>query len=160
MKTPSIGALAFGAVGVVALVLVAIGPPGSRPAHPDLTAESAPPPPAGVSAGGFTLTSASVELPTDDPQYPDGPNADVINANCTSCHSASMGLTQPPQSADQWTATVTKMREIYHAPVPAKDVPAIVAYLTAMSAQQAGPATGRAQDPDPKAAPDVSGSTG
>ncbi len=71
-----------------------------------------------------------------------------------------MALTQPALSADQWKATVTKMREVYKAPVAEKDVDAIVAYLTAMPHQKAAPATGKAQDPDPKVAPDVSGGTG
>ena len=50
----------------------------------------------------------------------------------------------------------------YHCkqPVAEKDVDAIVAYLTAMPHQKAAPATGKAQDPDPKVAPDVSGGTG
>ena len=71
-----------------------------------------------------------------------------------------MALTQPALSADQWKATVTKMREVYKAPVAEKDVDAIVAYLTAMPSQNVAPATGKAQDPDPKVAPDVSGGTG
>ena len=157
MKIPSIGTIAFGLVGVTAIVLLAIGAPNSRIApvkQPD-----APAPPR-VSVRGFTLASTSVDLPVDDQQYPDGPHADVINANCTSCHSASMALSQPPLSAEQWSAEVTKMRELYKAPVAAADVPAIVGYLTAMSAKQPGAEKGKAQDPDPKAAPDVSGGTG
>jgi hypothetical protein len=71
-----------------------------------------------------------------------------------------MALTQPALSADQWKATVTKMREVYKAPVAEKDVNAIVAYLIAMPSHKAAPATGKAQDPDPKAAPDASGGTG
>lgn len=106
------------------------------------------------------MVSTSVDLPVDDAAYPDGPHADVINANCTSCHSASMALTQPALSADQWKATVTKMRETYKAPVAEKDVPAIVAYLSAMPSQNAVPATAKAQDPGAKVVPDVSGGTG
>ncbi len=49
---------------------------------------------------------------------------------------------------------------MYNAPVAEKDVDAIVAYLTTMPQQKAAPATGNAQDPDPKVAPDVSGGTG
>nr|WP_250890614.1 hypothetical protein [Sphingobium nicotianae] len=110
--------------------MVAIGPPGPRPVRTDPVAASPPP---GVSAGGFTISSTSVDLPIDDGVYPDGPHADVINANCTSCHSASMALTQPRLSAEQWMAIVKKMRETYKAPVVETDVPAIAAYLTAMS---------------------------
>ena len=158
MKTPSIGTLSFGFVGATAVLLLAIGAPNSRVAPP-ATAPAALPPPS-VSANGFSLASTSVDLPTDEAQYPDGLHADVINANCTSCHSASMALNQPPLSADQWTAEVTKMREVYKAPVAAAEVPAIVAYLTAMSAKQPGATKGKAQDLGPKAAPDVSGGSG
>ena len=44
-----------------------------------------------------------------------------------------MILAQPPLSAEQWQATVTKMREAYHAPVPEADDSAIVAYLTGLA---------------------------
>lgn len=158
MKTPSFGALAIGLVGMAAVMLFAIGTPNTRVAAPPL-APSAPPP-SSVSASGFSLASTAVDLPSDDAQYPGGPQADVINANCTACHSASMALNQPPLSADQWKAEVTKMREVYKAPVAETDVPAIVAYLTGMSAKLPGAATGKAQDLDPKAAPDVSGGSG
>ncbi|MDF0491339.1 hypothetical protein PX554_24800 [Sphingomonas sp. H39-1-10] len=134
MKTPSLGVLAAVALGIAALALMMVGAPHNRPAPaPAPTSTPAPP---GVSANGFTLTSAAIELPIDDAMYPAGPNADVINRNCASCHSPSMAMTQPPLTKAQWTATVTKMREAYHAPVPAADVPAIVAYLTAMPGQQ------------------------
>jgi hypothetical protein len=158
MKTPSIGTLSFGFVGAAALLLLAIGAPNSRVATPPAAPAASPTP--SVSANGFSLASTSVDLPTDEGRYPDGPHADVINANCTSCHSASMALNQPPLPADQWTAEVTKMREVYKAPVAEADVPAIVAYLTTMSAQLPGAAKGKAQDPNPKAAPDVSGGSG
>ena len=160
MRAPSPGTLAASLIGLSALALIAIGAPSSRKPPEPIATTSPLPAPSAVSAAGFTLTSASVDLPEDDATYPDGPHADVINANCTSCHSASMALTQPPLSADQWKATVTKMREVYHAPVPEGAVPDIVAYLLAMPTQQTGPKTGKAQDPDPKVTPDVSGGTG
>lgn len=158
MKTPSIGTLSFGLVGVAAVVLLAIGAPHSR-AVPPLTTPAAPPPPS-VSAGGFTLASTTVDLPDDDQQYPAGPHADVINANCTSCHSASMALSQPALSDDQWKAIVTKMRETYKAPVADKDVPAIIAYLTGLSARQTANISGAASAPAPVLAQDRSGGSG
>ena len=153
-------ALAFGAVAFTAVVLAAIGAPHNRPAPVASTTQDAPPPPTTVSGRGVTLASTSVELPDDGGTYPDGPHADVINGNCTSCHSASMALVQPPLSADQWKAEVTKMREVYKAPVAEENVPAILAYLINMPTQKTGPKTGKAQDPDPKVAPDVSGGSG
>lgn len=158
MKVPSIGALSFGFIGLTALVLTAIGAPNSRVVPPVAAPEA--PLPVSVSANGFTLVSASIDLPVDEAQYPVGPHADVINANCTSCHSASMALSQPALSPEQWKAEVTKMREVFDAPVAEADVPAIVSYLTAMPSQKAAPGTAKAQDPGPKVAPDISGSSG
>ena len=136
MKIPAISTLAFGFVGLTAIILVAIGTPGSHVAPPPPT--PAAPAPSSVSAGGFSLASTSVDLPIDEAQYPDGPHADVINANCTACHSASMALNQPALSQDQWKAEVTKMREVYKAPIAEADVAAIVAYLTTMSSKLPG----------------------
>lgn len=158
MKTPSIGTLSFGLVGLFAIFLLAVGTPNIRTAPSPATPPTATPP--SVSARGFSLASTSANLPTDDGQFPAGLHASIVNTNCTSCHSASMALTQPTLSADQWRATITKMREIYHAPVREEDTDRIVAYLMAMPGQKAVPATGRAQDPDPKAGTDISGGAG
>ena len=135
-KMPSLGTLSFAAVGVAAIILIAIGAPHDRPAPTPVATSS--PSPSSISASGFTLVSDAVDLPIDDQQYPDGPHADLINANCTACHSASMALNQPALSADQWKGEVTKMRETYKAPIAESDVSAIVAYLTAMSAKLPG----------------------
>ena len=109
----------------------------SLKAPPPAAAPAAAPAPS-VSGGGFTLTSASIALPEDDPPYPAGPGADLMNANCTACHSAAMALTQPALSEAQWTATVTKMRDTYKAAIADKDIPAIVKYLSVVSGQTAG----------------------
>ena len=90
--------------------------------------------PSTVSHGGVTLSSVSVAFPGDDPFFPEGPGGDLMNGHCVACHSASMVLTQPALSRPQWTAEVQKMRTTYKAPVDEKDVPAIVDYLTALSA--------------------------
>ncbi|WP_374945228.1 hypothetical protein [Sphingomonas sp.] len=154
MKISRVGLLVTGLVAAIAVALTIGIPP--RPTVPPVASASS----SSVTAGGFTLASTAVDLPVDDGVFPAGPHADLVNANCTSCHSASMALTQPPLSAEQWTAEVTKMREVYRAPVAETDVPAIVAYLTGLSAKQGLPTTAKAQDPDSKAAPKVSGGTG
>lgn len=81
--------------------------------------------------------NASVALPEDTVQLPDGPNVDLVRAACAGCHSAEMILTQPRLDAKAWTATVEKMAKVYKAPIDPKDVPRIVAYLDATNARVA-----------------------
>lgn len=85
------------------------------------------------AAPRLTLKSTSVELPYDELAYPEGQGAEVMNANCASCHSASMVLLQPKLSREQWTGIVRKMRDVYRAPVADEDVPAIIDYLASLS---------------------------
>lgn len=146
MNQPSLGKLILAFFAFFIVVLIAIGAPIDRPPprQPDL--RSPPPGPATASGPGLTLASIDVTLPEDEQTYPDGPGADVINANCTSCHSASMALYQPPLSRQQWHEEVEKMRNTFKAPIAEADVPAIVDYLTAISAKQA-PATAEATAP-------------
>ena len=130
---PAFGTLAFAGVAVAAVSLVVLGPPRDRsgdrsaPPRPATT-----PAPASVTAGGFTLRSASVELPSDDLAFPAGPHRDAVEANCTACHSPAMILSQPPLQREVWEAEVKKMREAYHAPVDPAAVPNIVEYLTGL----------------------------
>jgi hypothetical protein len=90
---------------------------------------------AGCQREQSAFQNVSVTLPEDTVQLPDGPNADLVRAACTGCHSAEMILTQPRLDAKAWTATVEKMAKVYKAPVDPKDVPAIVAYLDATNAR-------------------------
>lgn len=136
--------MAAGLIGGSALLLAILGAPMDRRAASPPTPIAAPPP--SVAVGGVTLASARIALPDDTEVLPAGPHAELVNARCTACHSAAMILSQPPLSAEQWTAEVTKMREAYHAPVPAADTPAIVAYLSQLKAPSAG-------RPGPLAAP-------
>jgi mono/diheme cytochrome c family protein len=74
------------------------------------------------------------EVPADTSQFKPGPNLEVVQGNCGSCHSADYILTQPigPKfKKDFWQAEVTKMIKVYGAPIDEKDVPAIVDYLSA-----------------------------
>ncbi|MHB8885089.1 MAG: cytochrome c [Methylovirgula sp.] len=81
------------------------------------------------AAASFELKSLTVSLPDSDRMFPAGPGADQINGNCLICHSASMVLNQPALSRKVWAAEVNKMIEVYKAPVPPRDVGAIVDYL-------------------------------
>lgn len=89
-----------------------------------------------VSASGVTLTSTSVTLPEDRAQFAPAPGGALLDANCTGCHSASMVLAQPPLKFEQWQATLTKMREVYKAPIADRDVPALLNALTQVTARR------------------------
>jgi cytochrome c5 len=132
--------VAFGAVIVAGLTLAAIGHPGAPAPIPlktadapnaSLAAKEAASRPPGAFAGGVLLANISVELPTTGRPYA-GAGSDVMNANCTACHSAGMVLTQPLLSRATWSEEVNKMRDAYKAPVADADMAAIVDYLAAM----------------------------
>lgn len=82
------------------------------------------------SAAAFELKSVTVDLPTGDRVFPDGPGSDAVNNNCLACHSAGMVLNQPALSKAAWAAEVNKMIDAYKAPVDPSDVGAIVDYLS------------------------------
>lgn len=139
----SANAITGGAVAAVGVILLVIGTPAGWPgqsavatpstsAQPGLAAEAPPAAPASsiASSGGMTLHSVSVNLTVSERIFPGGAEADAVNSNCLICHSAGMVLTQPSLSRADWQAEVDKMRNFYRAPIPAKDVPAIVDYLT------------------------------
>jgi len=114
--------VAFGVPLVAGLMLALIGPPGSH------VRDTVVPPPS--SAASFTLKSVSVDLPASIENFAGGAAADAINANCLSCHSASMVLLQPTMPKAAWQGIVEKMMHAYKAPVPPKDEAAIVDYLS------------------------------
>ena len=114
----------FGGAILAGLILAFIG-------HPEPTAPVAASTPTSPNAPRtFVLKSVSVELPTSDVAFP-GPNAQAITANCLSCHSAGMVLTQPSLSKATWDGIVEKMIHTYKAPIGQNEVPAIDAYLQA-----------------------------
>ena len=78
------------------------------------------------------LTSTSVDLPAETETLPPGSDVGLVTANCTACHSASMITTQPRLSAEKWQEEVTKMRDVYKAPIAKTDDAAIVGYLAGM----------------------------
>jgi cytochrome c5 len=85
--------------------------------------------PSAQATDKIALKSVSVDLPTGDRVFADGPGSDAVNNNCLACHSAGMVLNQPNLAKAQWEAEVNKMRTTYKAPVDSKDVEAIVQYL-------------------------------
>ena len=89
--------------------------------------------PSGLAAETpIALKSLDINLPFGDALFPTGPGADVANGNCLACHSVEMVLNQPALPKATWEAEVAKMRNVYKAPLDAKDVPAIVDYLVSI----------------------------
>lgn len=74
----------------------------------------------------------SYVLPAETATLKPGPNMDVAQNNCTACHSADYIQTQPRGEKfkkDFWQAEVTKMINVYGAPIDQADVSKIVDYL-------------------------------
>jgi cytochrome c5 len=75
---------------------------------------------------------ATIALPGDAGMaFKPGPGVGSVQAHCLTCHSSAYVSTQPVLSKAQWTAEVTKMKNVYGAPIPEDAAPAIVDYLTA-----------------------------
>ncbi len=86
---------------------------------------------AAMAAPAPAFKSRTIELPADAAVFPDGPNVKVMTQNCLACHSADMVLDQPLLPRATWAAEVTKMRNVYKAPVSDADAALIVDYLAA-----------------------------
>ena len=75
------------------------------------------------------------KLPDETAAFKPGPNLDVVQNNCSGCHSADYINTQPRDAKskkDFWQAEVNKMIKVYGAPIEEADVGKIVDYLAAM----------------------------
>ena len=89
---------------------------------------------AGLTLGAVTASPVSYTLPDETAAFKPGPNLNVVQNNCTGCHSADYIQTQPRGEKfkqDFWQAEVTKMIKLYGAPIGDADVPKIVEYLAA-----------------------------
>jgi mono/diheme cytochrome c family protein len=86
---------------------------------------------------GFAAADAApvgYKLPEETAAFKPGAGLDVVQGNCTACHSADYIKTQPRGEKfkkDFWAAEVTKMIKVYGAPIDDADVGKIVDYLTA-----------------------------
>jgi mono/diheme cytochrome c family protein len=84
--------------------------------------------------GSASAAPISYTLPDETAAFKPGPNLEVVQNNCTACHSADYISTQPrgPKfQKDFWQAEVTKMIKVYGAPIDEADVGKIVDYLAA-----------------------------
>ena len=89
---------------------------------------------AGSSLVAVNAKPVSYKLPDEVAAFKPGPNLEVVQNNCTACHSADYVKTQPqgPKfKKDFWQAEVTKMIKVYGAPIEDADVGKIVDYLAA-----------------------------
>ena len=80
-----------------------------------------------------TAAPVNYQLPDEVAAFKPGPNLDVVQGNCSACHSADYIKTQPPMTDRKgfWQAEVTKMIKVYGAPIADADVGKIVDYLAA-----------------------------
>ena len=89
---------------------------------------------AALGLGSVTAAPVDYKLPEETAAFKPGPNLEVVQNNCTACHSADYINTQPrgPKfKKDFWQAEVTKMIKVFGAPIDDADVPKIVEYLAA-----------------------------
>ena len=85
-----------------------------------------------LASGSAIAAPVNYQTPKETAAFKPGPNVDVVQKNCSACHSADYILTQPQGPAFKkafWEAEVTKMIKVYGAPIDAADVPRIVEYL-------------------------------
>ena len=93
----------------------------------------------GAGAAGLSLLAVaakpvSYDLPQETAALKPGSNVELVQNNCTACHSVDYIETQPrgPKfKKDFWQAEVTKMIKVYGAPIDEGDVGKIVDYLAA-----------------------------
>ena len=86
-----------------------------------------------VSLGVASSHAAPINYttPEETAAFKPGPNLEVVQGNCSACHSADYVNTQPPMKDKKgfWQAEVTKMIKVYGAPIDDADVGKIVDYL-------------------------------
>jgi hypothetical protein len=87
-----------------------------------------------VALGTAACRAGKLQAPEETAAFKPGSNVDVLQNNCTACHSADYIRTQPRGEKfkrDFWQAEVTKMIKVYGAPIDEKDAAKIVDYLAA-----------------------------
>ena len=80
---------------------------------------------AGSASPPANAAPVNYKLPEETAAFKPGPGLDVVQNNCTACHSADYIKTQPrgPKfKKDFWQAEVTKMIKVYGAPIDDADV--------------------------------------
>ncbi|MEW6132543.1 MAG: cytochrome c [Pseudomonadota bacterium] len=78
----------------------------------------------------------TIDLPGETAELKPGPGREAALANCMICHSVDYIYMQPPQTRDQWKASVVKMQKTFGAPIKDEDIDAIVGYLMSQNGKQ------------------------
>lgn len=89
---------------------------------------------ASICAAAVHAAPVNYQTPDETAAFKPGPNLEVVQNNCTACHSADYINTQPRGEKfkrEFWHAEVTKMIKVFGAPIDDADVDKIVDYLTA-----------------------------
>lgn len=79
----------------------------------------------------LTLLAAStrIELPPEPVALKQNPGAELVQAQCLTCHSVEYITTQPPLPRKYWKSAVEKMQTKFGAPIPPEQVEALADYL-------------------------------
>jgi hypothetical protein len=84
------------------------------------------------AGGAFTVRAEtlSITLPPDNVTLKPGSDEQMVQAQCSLCHSLDYITTQPPgKDLAFWTGAVNKMIKVFGAPIAAEDTAEIAAYL-------------------------------
>ena len=83
--------------------------------------------------GSALAAPVNYKTPDEVAAIKPGPNLEVVQGNCTACHSSDYIATQPPMKDKKgfWQAEVTKMLKVYGAQIDAADVGKLVDNLAA-----------------------------
>ena len=71
----------------------------------------------------------SIELPPESVTLKQEPGADLVAAQCLTCHSSEYLSTQPRLPRTYWKGAVEKMQQKFGAPIAAEQVEPLVNYL-------------------------------
>jgi sulfite dehydrogenase (cytochrome) subunit B len=85
----------------------------------------------GIAAAG--AKPVNYHVPDDEAELKPAKNLEVVQDNCTACHSPDYFKTQPQGPAFKtsfWQAEVMKMIKVYGAPIDDADVGKIIEYLS------------------------------
>ena len=82
-------------------------------------------------AAAVAAQQISIKLPEDNAlsQLKPGPAEEIVRRNCSLCHSTDYIVTQPHLDASRWESEVTKMIQVFGAPINSSDAKIIAEYL-------------------------------